>query len=490
MEPNEATRPQPDHRPFLLGLAIGAGALLLAGAIRSRRRRRERRHAFLGPGGERFHAAGSSDDGLTIRRSDIDALRALRRALGDDRLPEQAHLAAPTDLDTVPGGPLLLLGSPQDNALAGRLQQELDLPFHFLSLTPDHPRGEAIEGLYAQTGQLYTCSLDPTLGEVERRDPPPSSGQEYDYGLLVLGAMPDEEGTPRRIIWAGGLHPIGTLGVVKWALEHVERYDWDRLGNVCFLIRVGFSLPRGATGAVDPADIDVDDARPELAQGPSPWRTRPAPPPRVGLLCDLGNVLVTFERRRLAYNLGNLLGVRPDRAQWEQIQALRGLFERGEQTPAGFLAALREILYLSPQDDAALELAWCDIFWRNEPVIALLERLARREGVRLVMVSNTDPLRLAHTLGRMGLGRLFDRDRVVASCDPDVRPKGEDGSMLHKAIAILEREFQGEDFTPLLIDDVRVYAHVAQEEGLEIVGIHYQSYPQLVYALRPFVCVQ
>lgn len=464
---------------FVLGLACGTGGAALLRAALDRARQQRRRRAFFGRQPAPFLALGSGPTASTPER---EALAALRGS-GEPRLPRHGRPAGQGEAGALGREPLLLLGSPRHNPLADELQRRLELPFQFISLTPGRSPGEALLCLYDRLGQTYTCTLDPTLGEIERRQPPPSSGWEYDYGLLMVGDLVDGSGGSQRVIWAAGIHDTGTLGAARWALDHLDAYDWAQLGNACFLLRVGFALPAGGSLADHPECVHIDNAHAELVRGPCTWRPHPPTPPRVGLLCDLGNVLVGFERRRLAENLHQLLGTAPTAEQFIHIQALRMPFERGELAAADFLAALKQVLDRPDLDEATLEQAWCDIFWRNEPVIALLERLSRYDNVRSVLVSNTDPLRLKHCLSHRGLQTLFDTNRVVVSCDPHVRPKDGDSSMLVRALDILKRAFHGAEFRAVFIDDVRAYFGLARQGGLDIDCIHYQGYPQLVHEL-------
>jgi len=310
-------------------------------------------------------------------------------------------------------------------------------------------------------------------------------GEEYDYGILLVGEINDEKSYSQRVFWAGGIHGIGTLGVMKWAIENLDKYDWAQLGNVCFLIRVGFSVPLGHYRPSSREHEHIDQARPELVFGPYSWQPREEMNQPIGILCDMGSVLLSFERKRFEHNLRHMLGIQPSKQQIADIEVLRGLFESGHRTEKEFPAEIRQILNLSNGEDI-LRVAWCDIFWRHEQVISYLEKLSKVTRAKLVLISNTDPLRLEYALSRLELDALFERNSVVASFEVDVRPKGEDNSMLMKALRILREQFQTQDFTAIFVDDVRTYLIMAREGGLGIRGIHYRSFPQLVYDLRNY----
>jgi hypothetical protein len=391
--------------------------------------------------------------------------------LEDPRLPEGCVVPGVS----LPTSPVVVLGSPRYNLLADDFQRQIEAPFQFISLTPGRPPDQAILSISADTGQEYVCSFDPVLGEIERSTPPPLSEEENDYGILLVGD--DERYGGRRIVWAGGIHGVGTLGSVKWLLDNWTRYDWAELGRACFLVRVCFSPSERHDRSL------AESLHAELVRGPCPWTLRPKRDFPIGLLCDLGGVLVVFERKRLRFNFRHLLGVELTPEGATAIEELRLPFEAGEMAPVEFLSRLGDILRVRDQE-AQLRAAWCDIFSRQQQTIAFLERLARSEDVKLILVSNTDPLRAEYTLSRLGLSSLFQPEQVVASYQSDVSAKGVDDSMLRKALGILREQFHGRPFLPLFVDDVRAYTRLAGEAGLGIVGIHYRSYAQFVCELR------
>jgi HAD superfamily hydrolase (TIGR01509 family) len=112
------------------------------------------------------------------------------------------------------------------------------------------------------------------------------------------------------------------------------------------------------------------------------------------IIFDLGNVLLHFDhgiiRDRLAQYARRdaFAGARRD------IDALSAAFEKGEMTPDTFIARFFELLAVEhPFSPRAFAELWSDIFWKNAPLLALVERL--REDVTLVMLSNTNALHIA-----------------------------------------------------------------------------------------------
>jgi hypothetical protein len=467
------------------------GFIYVKQSVMSAIRRSNRSRFFLGKTSAKYLAIGSTPDGGSVRKADKLALAAISNAFGSKRFPATCRTANASTSASLHTDPLLVLGSPRFNSVADDLQKRIEFPFQFVSLTPELSSDKSVLGIHEDAGNTYVCSSDPSLGEVERNQRPRSlSGKEEDYGLLAVGELTDSGASGQRLIWAAGIHGIGTLGVAKWAVQHFNDYDWEKLGNVCFLIRIRFELPKGQAFVRGSENETMDNADPQLITGPCKWTPRRSlteSPVNVGILCDLGSVLLPFQRRRFEHNLQHLLGIEPlTEQQRRQIDKLQARFEEGLDDSATFLTNLSQCLGRSQSDNATIQHAWNDIFWRNEAEIWLLGRLRERRLATLVLISNTDPLRLEHALGRLKLSQLFDRDHIVASFDPDVTPKGVDTSMVRKGLAILQKEYQQRRFVAVFIDDVREYLINAQEAALGVQQIHFRSFPQVVCDLRKF----
>ncbi len=104
---------------------------------------------------------------------------------------------------------------------------------------------------------------------------------------------------------------------------------------------------------------------------------------------DLGNVLLNFDHRRAARQMGEVAGLAPE-AIWDLVFAdgLEHRYERGEVTTAEFHAAVCRHTPTPPPLDA-LARAASDIFEPNRSVLELLAALQRR-GSRLGLLSNTN----------------------------------------------------------------------------------------------------
>lgn len=105
-------------------------------------------------------------------------------------------------------------------------------------------------------------------------------------------------------------------------------------------------------------------------------------------LFDLGNVLVHFSHARMFEQMGALCGKTGDEilALCDQ-SGLTDRFERGQVSEEEFHRCFQELIghEVCPQE---LYRAGSDIFWLNEPMVPILEKL-RSEGYRMVLLSNT-----------------------------------------------------------------------------------------------------
>ena len=111
---------------------------------------------------------------------------------------------------------------------------------------------------------------------------------------------------------------------------------------------------------------------------------------------------------------------------------------------------------------------WNSIFAPNEPALALAERLRGR--YRLLLLSNTNPIHLAHI--RAAYSRILAPiDHVIASCE--VGCAKPDPAVFRLA---LERA-GAEPRETVFIDDLEPYVRAA--EGLGLTGVPFTSVDRL-----------
>ena len=194
-----------------------------------------------------------------------------------------------------------------------------------------------------------------------------------------------------------------------------------------------------------------DDAPLRLG-GPTPMAPRPAPPASVGLLCDLGRVLVGF-RHELFLTHFRLVVDRPAPAgAFGELMELLPAVEDGRLSNHELWLRMREPLGLGPDDEGLFRRLWCSIL---HPLPAGAEWVRRTvappHGAGLVVVSNVDPWRLSWVREELGLADLLGD--TVASFEPGVRPKFEDDSMWRAALERLVRRRGGRPELVVALDD-------------------------------------
>jgi putative hydrolase of the HAD superfamily len=117
------------------------------------------------------------------------------------------------------------------------------------------------------------------------------------------------------------------------------------------------------------------------------------------LIFDFGNVVAYFDHARACARLGRQLGLSGE----ELLARLRALglgpvvreYESGRMASEEFSTAFCRIAGLERISHAEFAAAWCDIFWANEPMAALLASLKAR-GHTLILGSNTNAMHADH----------------------------------------------------------------------------------------------
>ncbi len=180
--------------------------------------------------------------------------------------------------------------------------------------------------------------------------------------------------------------------------------------------------------------------------------------PITAVMFDLGNVLLHFDHRLIA---SNLLRLAPDAALPDDDSTWRRLIhaaETGALAAEDFLDAFTRVLGVEGRvSHADLANAWCDMFWRNDDILPVVEGLRGR--VRLLLVSNTNALHLA-----------FIRERfadVLAPFDVEVYSHLEQAAKPDPVV--FRRALERAGVSPascLYFDDIRMHVHAATELGI------------------------
>ncbi len=333
--------------------------------------------------------------------------------------------------------------------LAEELQGPWQLPFEWLDLTPEldtvHP------ALVADDGTLYRGNG--AAGAAERE-------------VQAAGRVPG-----RRFAWAIAARVAGrehVLATSSFAEDPVKAWLAGQGGErVCWLLRV--ERRPGEPGLM-------------VQRGPEPVSPRQVLEGPADLLCDLGMVLCRFDRRAFGRHFEAVFGhpVPGEAREWIGDHRLR--FEAGEMGEQAFADGLLPLLRLAGPDRGTLERLWASIFEAKRSTQALLRRLAGRDEVELVVVSNTDPWALRGCRERFGLEDLLYG--AVASYQDGVRPKGEDASMWQRARQVAAARRGAEAAHAVAIDDIRTYLHQALDAGAATAAVHYRHYAQFQYQLR------
>ena len=119
------------------------------------------------------------------------------------------------------------------------------------------------------------------------------------------------------------------------------------------------------------------------------------------VILDLGNVLAFHDNDLLCRTLGEPAGLSGaevarrllDTPLWDAIN-------RGELDEAGIRREVQTLLGLK-LTDAEFDARWSCHFTLHDAVLPLIERLVSR--VRLLLLSNTNPLHMAHNLRNVAL---------------------------------------------------------------------------------------
>ena len=134
------------------------------------------------------------------------------------------------------------------------------------------------------------------------------------------------------------------------------------------------------------------------------------------LIFDFGNVVAHFDYNRACEALGRDRGLDGPtllaKARDAGLVPLVKRYEIGAIDDRTFSKSCLELIGLEVEHDE-FAAAWADIFWLNEPVARLIERL-RARGHRLVLGSNTNAIHATHF--RRQFAETFAHfDRLVLS---------------------------------------------------------------------------
>lgn len=191
------------------------------------------------------------------------------------------------------------------------------------------------------------------------------------------------------------------------------------------------------------------------------------------LLFDMGNVLIHFSHERMYRQLGELVG--RTGPEVERLLHESGLFdgyETGRVTTDELRIELGRLVG-RPIDAAALDRAASDIFWLNESMEPVIDRLATC-GLPLVLVSNTCETHFRWVSNRFRVLRHFTRRVLsfeIGACKPN--------PAIFKAAARAAGVAPGECF---FTDDTPGHVEAASQLGFD--AVVYRDTAQIVAELQ------
>jgi glucose-1-phosphatase len=191
------------------------------------------------------------------------------------------------------------------------------------------------------------------------------------------------------------------------------------------------------------------------------------------LIFDFGNVVAFFDYLKACERTGPKLGLTAEAFRQRIVErgfaALLGRFESGKIGPEEFAA---EVMVLSGVSLPYHEFvdAWQDIFWLNEPVARLIEKL-ESAGHTLLLGSNTNILHSAH-YRRQFASTLDLFDQLVLSHEVGhMKPSSEFYHACVRAAGLPAASC-------IFVDDLAENVDGARKAGL--IGVHYIDTPALI----------
>lgn len=125
--------------------------------------------------------------------------------------------------------------------------------------------------------------------------------------------------------------------------------------------------------------------------------------PQPSILCDIGNVLVTFDFSIAAERLA-MRSAQPKTAVLQLLHPLKELLEEGDLEDSDFISqAIAAIDFQG--DPAEFHSIWCEIFAPNPAIVPTLQSLAN--STPLFLLSNTSGLHKDHLFASYPVFQLF-----------------------------------------------------------------------------------
>lgn len=193
--------------------------------------------------------------------------------------------------------------------------------------------------------------------------------------------------------------------------------------------------------------------------------------PAPALLCDIGNVIVTFDFAIAARRLVELSEADTD-SVLDRLHHLKLPFEDGRMEDAEFIErAMAEIGFRGPPADFAR--IWCEIFAANDPMAATLQQAATR--LPLYLLSNTSGLHKDHLFATYPIFELF-QDGVYSYSARSSKPEA-------RIFEIAIEQLGLDPAQTFYIDDLKANIDTAHALGFRTHHYDPQRHPDLDAAL-------
>ena len=178
------------------------------------------------------------------------------------------------------------------------------------------------------------------------------------------------------------------------------------------------------------------------------------------LFCDIGNVLLFFDRSKGYNNVASAFGIETNSLiSFIETEDIHSQFETGTLSTAGLYEILCSRGTIQPSIES-FAFAWSDIFSPNEALFPIIEELKSR-GVQLVLLSNISELHWAWVSDTFSIIDQFHAATLsyeVGAMKPS-----------HK---IYQDALQKASCSPaecLYIDDIPEYTEAAKELGIDAI---------------------
>ncbi len=125
---------------------------------------------------------------------------------------------------------------------------------------------------------------------------------------------------------------------------------------------------------------------------------------RPALLCDIGNVLVSFDFTVAAQRCAEFCP-HPPGALLSRLDGIKEPYERGELSDADFIHLASRALEFKGSPESLVKI-WCDIFEENRAMKSTLTQFAASSD-RLFLLSNTNGLHKDYLFDQFPIFQLF-----------------------------------------------------------------------------------